>query len=111
MRASTLIGSGRPLFNIPDFREFASAGAPTIGIEMDKTVRRDCPCCGEAFTGHPNKRFCGQVCKDRWHNATNPRGKQAGMFEPYVPLTRAEADHQSAMDADEEGWDGHKNAW
>lgn len=72
--------------------------------------KRICPSCGEAFEGHPNKRFCSLRCKDRWHNATNPRGIQRGAFEPYTPLTNAEIDHQSAMDAAEAGWDGHKNA-
>lgn len=71
--------------------------------------RKSCPCCGNGFSGHPNKKFCGQRCKDRWHNATNPRGYQKGIYEPYVPMTDEEADHAFAMEANEAGWDGHKN--
>lgn len=43
-----------------------------IGGEYAKTKR--CPHCGNVVRGHPNKRFCGQRCKDRFHNTRNPRG-------------------------------------
>lgn len=35
---------------------------------------RKCKGCGVPLSGHPNKRFCTQRCKDRYHNTTNPRG-------------------------------------
>ena len=38
---------------------------------------RKCPSCGKPITGHPNKKFCGLTCKDRFHNTHNPRGVQA----------------------------------
>lgn len=38
---------------------------------------RTCLNCGAIITGHQNKRFCGSRCKDRYHNARNPRGFQA----------------------------------
>lgn len=34
---------------------------------------RECPCCGAAIVGHPNKRFCNQKCKDRHHNSQPDR--------------------------------------
>lgn len=39
--------------------------------------KRKCPNCGNRVHGHPNKRFCGQRCKDKYHNRTNPRGYYA----------------------------------
>ena len=36
-----------------------------------KATKR-CPCCDKKFTGHPNKRFCKQKCKDQYHNARKP---------------------------------------
>jgi hypothetical protein len=39
-----------------------------------KGSERKCPCCGNRIAGHPNKKFCGQKCKDRYHNTVNPRG-------------------------------------
>lgn len=38
------------------------------------TAKRTCPHCGSKIKGHPNKKFCGPKCKDRWHNEHNPRG-------------------------------------
>lgn len=35
---------------------------------------KNCPNCGNIVRGHPNKKFCGQRCKDRFHNENNPRG-------------------------------------
>ena len=35
---------------------------------------RKCPQCGGKVKGHPNKKFCGSRCKDKFHNRTNPRG-------------------------------------
>jgi hypothetical protein len=31
-----------------------------------------CPQCSKKIVGHPNKRFCKQKCKDRYHNARKP---------------------------------------
>jgi hypothetical protein len=71
-------------------------------------MARTCPCCGKPIVGHPNKKFCNSRCKDRYHNATNPRGIQAGR-EPYVPETDDEKDQRMAMDAAEgQGWEHHK---
>lgn len=33
-----------------------------------------CPQCQSQIKGHPNKKFCGSLCKDRYHNTHNPRG-------------------------------------
>lgn len=41
------------------------------GHEMSE---RKCSCCGKKISGHPNKKFCNQRCKDRHHNTINPRG-------------------------------------
>lgn len=41
-------------------------------------AKRKCPSCSRQIVGHPNKKFCGQKCKDRYHNAVNPRGFGAG---------------------------------
>lgn len=72
-------------------------------------VTKACKGCGEYFSGHPNAKFHSKECKDRWHNATNPRGFQAGLFKPYVPKTKAEIENEAAMDAAEgSGWDAHK---
>lgn len=43
---------------------------------------RSCPDCGSAISGHPNKKFCGQKCKDHYHNIRNPRG----MFAHLKPM-------------------------
>lgn len=59
---------------------------------------KNCPNCGRTVKGHPNKKFCGQKCKDRFHNFTNPRG----YYKPKDDW------HEEAMSAMEEGWDGHK---
>jgi hypothetical protein len=40
---------------------------------MNKQIKA-CPHCGNAFSGHPNKKFCKTKCKDRYHNKHNPRG-------------------------------------
>ena len=37
-------------------------------------AKRRCPWCGNIVKGHSNKRFCGDKCKDRYHNRSNPRG-------------------------------------
>jgi len=37
-------------------------------------MKRKCPNCSRQVSGHPNKRFCAQRCKDNYHNRTNPRG-------------------------------------
>jgi hypothetical protein len=59
-----------------------------------------CPTCDGGVTGHPNKRFCGPKCKDRYHNMANPdRYARVGIFPQSVP------DH---LPEDEAGWVGHK---
>jgi len=40
---------------------------------MDKKEKR-CPYCDNIIKGHPNKRFCNQKHKDKYHNFHNPRG-------------------------------------
>jgi endogenous inhibitor of DNA gyrase (YacG/DUF329 family) len=36
---------------------------------------RTCPQCSKSIEHkHPNARFCGLRCKDRYHNKHNPRG-------------------------------------
>lgn len=60
---------------------------------------KHCPHCGSTVKGHPNKKFCGAKCKDRYHNTVNPRGYGAQSNNDW---------HEEAMDAMEEGWDGHK---
>ncbi len=37
-------------------------------------AKKRCPKCGSVVEGHPNKKFCGQRCKDSFHNWANPRG-------------------------------------
>lgn len=66
--------------------------------------QRKCDYCG---TPHTRKRFCSNKCKDANHNQFNPRGFGARID------TRLEADeaHEAGMDAIEDGWDGHKNAY
>lgn len=61
---------------------------------------KKCPHCSRNIVGHPNKKFCGQKCKDRYHNTVNPRG--------YGLRSQNDDWHTEAMDAMEEGWDGHK---
>lgn len=39
-----------------------------------RLVTKACKGCERKMTGHPNKRFCCQRCKDRYWNAENPRG-------------------------------------
>jgi hypothetical protein len=62
-------------------------------------MSKKCPNCSRTVNGHKNKKFCGQQCKDRYHNITNPRGY-------YAPEKRDW--HEAAMDDMELGWDGHK---
>ena len=33
---------------------------------------RNCPQCGEAYEGRPNKKFCGDTCKGRHFRENNP---------------------------------------
>jgi hypothetical protein len=58
-----------------------------------------CPYCNGRFRGHPNKKFCGKVCKDRHHNEHNPRGYQAvrALFKDH-----AETVHPFSSEAFEE---------
>ncbi|MBL4940357.1 MAG: hypothetical protein JKY81_01690 [Colwellia sp.] len=37
-------------------------------------TKRKCPNCERSISGHPNKKFCGSRCKDKFHNKHNPRG-------------------------------------
>lgn len=53
-------------------------------------AKRKCPNCSRQIQGHPNKKFCGQRCKDRYHNVTNPRGRFAHLncnHPDYDPLS------------------------
>ncbi len=62
-------------------------------------MSKKCPTCGSAVIGHPNKKFCCQRCKDKFHNWENPRGK-------FSHLASREA--YDDIDEGPEGWDGHK---
>jgi len=44
----------------------------------------NCPNCGDPVIGHPNKKFCNQRCKDRYHNIRNPRGRFAHLAERII---------------------------
>lgn len=46
---------------------------------MAVKAQRTCPQCGNRIKGHPNKKFCGPKCKDKYHNSRNPRGYYAYM--------------------------------
>jgi transposase-like protein len=63
-------------------------------------MTKKCPNCGRNVIGHKNKKFCGQRCKDHYHNITNPRG--------YGLRDRQDDMHEYALDTMEQGWDGHK---
>lgn len=66
-----------------------------------------CEQCGKQ---HFRQRFCSNKCKDRWHNKHNPRGYAA--CDPLLAKGAMEDEIQAAgMDAIEDGWDGHKNAF
>ena len=43
-------------------------------FDLKNTVNKICPNCYKNVKGHPNKKFCCQKCKDRYHNKHNPRG-------------------------------------
>lgn len=58
---------------------------------------KKCPGCGRSVFGHKNKKFCGQRCKDNYHNTVNPRGY--GLYNDY---------REEALSTAEGGWDGHK---
>lgn len=64
------------------------------------TEQRTCPTCGNRITGHPNKRFCGKRCKDRYHNEHNPRG--------YGAVRERCLDDLVGDLSDDPGWDAHK---
>ena len=67
-----------------------------------------CDHCGKV---HQRKRFCSNKCKDRFHNKFNPRGIAAPRNDQGVVMTMKEQMHAAGMDAVEDGWDGHKNAF
>jgi len=67
-----------------------------------------CEQCGKE---HLRPRFCSNKCKDRWHNTHNPRGI-ATPPDPALAASIMNDEILSAgMDAIEDGWDGHKNAF
>ena len=51
-------------------------------------------------------RFCSNKCKDKYHNTRNPRG-----FFRHLAGSNSENEHDVAMSATEDGWDGHKNSF
>ena len=64
-----------------------------------EAVRRRCkrPDCRNPIDHkHPNAKFCGQKCKDRYWNSVNPRGKFA-----YLNPRNFDPD-------DDPSWDAHK---
>ena len=78
-------------------------------------MSRHCDECKRVLTGS-RKRFCSNRCKDIWHNWNNPRGKFAHLTR-LTPEERARFEkerddaetHETAMEAQEFGWDGHKS--
>lgn len=71
-----------------------------------QVATRRCPRCRNIVLGHPNKKFCGTKCKDRYHNDNNPRGKFAHLHPDSEYMKQKEKEF--ALDAMEAGWDGHK---
>lgn len=67
-----------------------------------------CQQCGKE---HSRKRFCSNRCKDLWHNTHNPRGYGVMRDHNGERMTSADEAHYAGMDAIEDGWDGHKNAF
>ena len=67
-----------------------------------------CENCGST---HNRKRFCSNKCKDRWHNKHNLRGMYAPRDSNGEAMTMEDEMHTAGMDAVEDGWDGHKNAF
>ena len=69
-----------------------------------------CDNCGQE---HKRKRFCSNKCKDRWHNSNNPTRQR------YITEDREDREdrdeyfdmHCVGLDAIEDGWDGHKDAF
>ena len=35
---------------------------------MELRIHRSCACCGDRIRGRSDKRFCDDVCRNRWHN-------------------------------------------
>lgn len=64
-------------------------------------MSRRCKNCDRSIAKkHANAKFCGNRCKDDYHNRTNPRGYGAqlsGGVDPYV--------------AEDPGWDAHKGTF
>ena len=59
------------------------------------TNNKKCPYCNNKIIGHPNKKFCNQSHKDKYHNTVNPRGYYK---------------HLKENDYDEDNsWDAHKS--
>jgi len=68
---------------------------------------RPCKGCTADITHkHSNAKFCTKKCKDLFHNWNNPRGKFAHLKD----LDDEDMDREG-HEAQEAGWDGHKNTW
>lgn len=68
------------------------------------TQSRSCPQCDKRIKGHPNKKFCGPKCKDRYHNTRNPRGqgilgpREIGRFSDGTGLFYANFSNEEGSD-------------
>ena len=59
-----------------------------------RLVTKACKGCEKKITGHPNKRFCGPRCKDRYWNTVNPRGYGLREHDDTHPFDIDVGDHQ-----------------
>lgn len=71
---------------------------------------RQCPCCKKVISGHPNKKFCNNKCKDRHHNQQPHRIERSRMIEgtksPMLAMIeRAQSRHSISIDPEFAGDD------
>ena len=64
-------------------------------------MKRQCPHCSRPIQGHQNKRFCGSKCKDRYHNALDPKRQR---------FLGSDGKWRDEIDDHDPSWDGHKSA-